>query len=120
MQYCVQYGVPYGAQFNRSAVVVQSIAQCGVLRKPQPLTSPSPPVSLCPRQRQLLSGKPTPPRFEFDYETMERVKVQQAFKYPLALDMEPFVEGRAWDGNDNSDESQVKDTALMLNILRAL
>lgn len=39
---------------------------------------------------------------------MERVKVQQAFKYPLALDMEPFVEGRAWDGNDNSDESQVR------------
>lgn len=38
---------------------------------------------------------------------MERVKVQQAFKYPLTLDMEPFVDGRAWAGNDNSDESQV-------------
>lgn len=34
--------------------------------------------------------------------------MQQAFKYPIALDMEPFVEGRAWDGNDNSDESQVR------------
>lgn len=38
---------------------------------------------------------------------MERVKVKQEFKYPLTLDMEPFVEGRAWMGNDNSDESQV-------------
>lgn len=47
------------------------------------------------------------PRFEFDFETLERVKVNQAFKYPLTLDMEPFVEGRAWIGNDNSDESQV-------------
>lgn len=47
-------------------------------------------------------------RFEFDFETLERVKVKQAFKYPLTLDMEPFVEGRAWVGNDNSDESQVR------------
>lgn len=47
-------------------------------------------------------------RFEFDFETLERVKVQTAFKYPVALDMEPFVEGRAWAGNDNSDESQVQ------------
>ncbi|CAN0514928.1 unnamed protein product, partial [Ectocarpus sp. 8 AP-2014] len=30
-------------------------------------------------------------RFEFDFETMERVKVKQEFKYPLTLDMEPFV-----------------------------
>lgn len=34
--------------------------------------------------------------------------MKQAFKYPLTLDMEPFVEGRAWVGNDNSDESQVR------------
>ena len=47
-------------------------------------------------------------RFEFDFETLERVKVKQAFKYPVTLDMEPFVEGRAWVGNDNSDESQVR------------
>ena len=46
-------------------------------------------------------------RFEFDFETLERVKVKQPFKYPVTLDMEPFVEGRAWAGNDNSDESQV-------------
>eukprot|EP00903_Cladosiphon_okamuranus_P007250 g7034.t3 len=50
-------------------------------------------------------------RFEFDFETLERVKVKQAFKYPLTLDMEPFVEGRAWVGNDNSDESQVPELA---------
>ncbi|CAB1098166.1 unnamed protein product [Ectocarpus sp. CCAP 1310/34] len=50
-------------------------------------------------------------RFEFDFETMERVKVKQEFKYPLTLDMEPFVEGRAWSGNDNSDESQVPELA---------
>ena len=50
----------------------------------------------------------SPCRFEFDFETLERVKVKQAFKYPLTLDMEPFVEGRAWVGNDNSDESQVR------------
>eukprot|EP00752_Nemacystus_decipiens_P001274 g1270.t1 len=50
-------------------------------------------------------------RFEFDFETLERVKVKQAFKYPVTLDMEPFVEGRAWVGNDNSDESQVPELA---------
>lgn len=46
-------------------------------------------------------------RFEFDLNTLERVKVQQPFKYPLTLDMEPFVDSKAWTGNDNSDESQV-------------
>lgn len=46
-------------------------------------------------------------RFEFDFETLERVKVQSPFKYPLTLDMEPFVDGSAWSGNDNSDEGQV-------------
>ncbi len=67
--------------------------------------SPPPPPRLIPLL--LLLFVELSFRFEFDFETMERVKVKQEFKYPLLLDMEPFVEGRAWIGNDNSDESQV-------------
>ncbi|CAM9868323.1 unnamed protein product, partial [Choristocarpus tenellus] len=47
--------------------------------------------------------------------SLERVKVNDRFAYPLTLDMSPFLEGRAWEGNDNSDESQVEALAGDIN-----
>lgn len=37
-------------------------------------------------------------RFEFDMSTYERVKVTDRFEYPLAIDLEPFLEDRPWQG----------------------
>ena len=38
----------------------------------------------------------------------ERVKNNQAFRYPVTLDMEPFLNGKAWAGS--AYESQVRSS----------
>ena len=40
--------------------------------------------------------------------TGEHEKANQAFKYPLTLDMEPFLNGEAWTGS--AHESQVRSS----------
>ena len=41
-------------------------------------------------------------RFDFDYETMQRLKLKDRFEFPIHLDMKPFtVEGLALQENEN-------------------
>ncbi|CAM9148251.1 unnamed protein product, partial [Phaeothamnion confervicola] len=51
-------------------------------------------------------------RFRFDTEKLERVKVNDKFKYPLVLDMEPFVEAAAWRRAPGGGSSALDDAAL--------
>ena len=62
-------------------------------------------------KRACFSGEKLPntllvhlKRFEFDYETMQRLKIKSRFEFPMELDMSPFtVEGIERDASAESD-----------------
>ena len=64
-------------------------------------------------KRACFSGEKLPntllvhlKRFEFDYETMQRLKIKSRFEFPMDLDMSPFtVEGIERDAAVESDPS---------------
>lgn len=72
-------------------------------------------------KRACFSGEKLPntllvhlKRFEFDYETMQRLKIKSRFEFPMELDMSPFtVEGIERDASAESDpNSPVPDLPL--------
>ena len=40
-------------------------------------------------------------RFDFDYNTLQRIKVNDRFEYPLELDVSPFLDPEALENPEN-------------------